>query len=102
MEMYKASYFGLNHNTADERFKMSMYFTSKAKALDYLRLMTNEKMEKDHRSEMPCTTDLYCHIVHFVESEGVLLFRDSAIFSLYPSNGTLTKNEGKTALLTSL
>ncbi len=101
MEMYKAMYYAFKWGGDEEVFSYERFFTSKSKALDYLRRKSNESMPKDHDCKLYFGCDLYCSITEYEEVEGVLIENGSEIFSSWLWDDGYSENENKTRLTTS-
>lgn len=105
MEMYKARYFALDAN-GDEVFAKDRYFSSKMKALDWLRMITSEEMQKDADSRINARLygccDYYTQLTRYYESEGVFAYAESAVYSYIVRDEPFKCFEGTKPLLTSL
>lgn len=100
MEMYKARYFALDAN-GNEVFAKRRYFSSKMKALDWLRMLTSEEMQKDADSRLYENCDFYCNLARYCESEGVFAYAESAVYSYIVRDEPFQCFEGTKPLLTS-
>jgi hypothetical protein len=95
--MYKTTYYAINVYSDKEEFSVERFFTSKVRALDYLRRKTNETMPSDRDRMWGC--DLYCSITEYEEVEGLFLDTGSELFSYCSwESGEIQKNEGTTRL----
>lgn len=101
MEMYKARYFALGMH-GNEVFAKSRYFSSKMKALDWLRMITSEEMQKDANSRLYEDCDFYTNLTRYYDSEGVFAYADSAVYSYIVKDEPFRCFEGTKPLLTSL
>lgn len=100
MEMYKARYYALDGN-GEELFCRRKYFSSKMKALDWLRTISATEMQTDARSGLYRDCDLYCHITEYEESEGAYNYYASAVYSCVVQGEGYKCFEGTKKLLTS-
>lgn len=105
-ELYRVQYFALGSG-AHEVFCMNGFFSSKAKALDWLRRKTNEDMMRDierakRENDSLYKCDLYTHIAKMEDRDGQYAFVGSGIFSSYTEEDGFRCFEGTTPLLTSL
>ena len=105
-ELYRVQYFALDHK-ANEMFCENYFFSSKAKALDWLRSKTNEDMRRDiartkNERDALYKCDLYTHIAKMEDYEGRYAFVESRIFSSYTQEDGFQTFDGTTPLLTSL
>lgn len=105
MELYVATFFGLWPESGEEAFKRVKYFSNKAKALDQLRKWTNEDMEQYHEDGLRDALgakDLFCHLIHYKEREGVYEVDGSHVYSLLMADGESKNFEGESVILESL
>lgn len=98
--MYRAKYFILDAN-GDELCSKTRYFSSKMKALDWLRMLTSEEMQKDANSKFYENCDFYCLLARYYESEGVFALAESAAYSYIVRDEPFRCFEGTRPLLTS-
>lgn len=82
--LYKASYFALNAQ-GNEEWNTTKYFTSHAKAVDWLRKTTNEDARRTAR--IYPEFDIYLHLAIFHESEGIYNYTESGIYSSIINGG---------------
>ena len=105
-ELYRVQYFAINKK-ANEMFCENYFFSSKAKALDWLRRKTNEDMMRDierakRENDSLYKCDLYTHIVKMEDREGQYAFVGSGVFSSYTEEDGFQTFDETTSLLTSL
>ena len=98
MEIYKVDV--VVERDGETVMHMTRLFTSKMKALDYARMHSADNLNSNKHDR---GLDITINVTMLVDSEGVLVFEDSAVFwSWYVEDDAPRSFEGTCGLLTSI
>lgn len=76
--LYKCTLFAID-NEGENRSSTNAYFTSHAKAVDWLRQQSHTALVAGH--SLHCKWDWYLHLTKYTESEGRFMYEDSQLYA---------------------